>query len=77
MPPVTLRSDSIIELPVTGANVWSLKWGHLESITGVVIDVETGALTQETLNFSMNANVAGAIGWIRKPGAAVDWWPLA
>lgn len=72
--PTALKADSIITLPANSTEVWDLKWGHMQSVTGVTVDIETGALIQQTLNYAMNGILAGALGWIKKPGA-VDIWP--
>ena len=72
--PVAISGDVRLLLPASSGNDWDLQWGHLVSITGVVVDIETNAIIQQTLNFGMNAAVAGALGFIKRPGA-VDWWP--
>lgn len=73
--PVTIGTDAVVKLYTSTTDFWILKWAQLAGITGVSVDVETGAIIQQTLNFNFNGVSAGALGQIRKPGAAVDWWP--
>jgi hypothetical protein len=70
-----LKADSIITLPANDTEVWDLKWGHMQSVTGVTVDIESAALIQQTLNYAMNGIVSNALGWIKKPGAVTIWPP--
>jgi hypothetical protein len=72
------NNESVIKLPVGATNVWELAYAHLDSITGVVVNPETGDIISQTLNFSMTAiDDADNLGYIKKPGSATNWWPLA
>jgi hypothetical protein len=73
--PIALKADGIITLPANGTEVWDLKWCHLESITGITVSPETADPIQQTMNFSMNGFLAGALGWIKRPGAVAYWPP--
>jgi hypothetical protein len=73
--PVAIGVDSVLNLYTNATQFWILKWCQLASITGVTVDIETGAIIQQTLNYNMNGISAGALGQIRVPGAIVDWWP--
>jgi hypothetical protein len=70
-----LKGNSIITLPANSTEVWDLKWGHMQSVTGVTVDIETGSLIQQTLNYAMNGIVSSTLGWIKKPGAVTIWPP--
>lgn len=58
-----------------GTDYWILEWGHLESITGLRADRESGAIIERTYNFIMNGNVGGTLGQIIHPDGTV-LWPL-
>jgi hypothetical protein len=73
--PVLLGADALIKLYTDDTSFWSLKWCQLQGITGVSVDIETGAIIQQTLNFNFNGISAGVLGHIRKPGSLTDYWP--
>jgi hypothetical protein len=73
--PTPIKGESIITLPANSTEVWELKWAHLQSVSGVVVDIETGAIIGQTLNYVMNGIVSNALGFIKKPGAVTIWPP--
>jgi hypothetical protein len=73
--PIVIGADAIIKLYTNATEFWDLKWCQLQGISGVTIDIETGALIQQTLNFNFNGIKNAALGYIRKPGSLTDYWP--
>jgi len=73
--PVAISDDAIVKLFVNTTDFWELKWCQLQGVTGVSVDVETGAIIQQTLNLNFNGVRNGALGHIRRPGSATDYWP--
>jgi hypothetical protein len=61
---------------VNAAHYWTLKWAHVSDFSGLVVDRETGAIIQQTVNLGMNGYYGGDEGSIRIPGAGSDWWPF-
>lgn len=73
---INIGDDTTLVLPATATTSWTLKWCQLTGITGVVMDLESGAIIQQTLNFGFNAVSGTTLGQIRKPGGVSDWWPF-
>lgn len=66
--PVGTTTQGIIELP----GGWGLSWGHLESLSSLMVDRETGAIIGRTLNYAMDG-YKDAIGAIISPLG--PFWP--
>jgi hypothetical protein len=70
------NSDSVVTITCAGsAGIWTIDnmiWGD---ISGVKVDIESGAIIGATLNAMFDAYPANVIGSISGPGAASSYWP--
>lgn len=48
-------------------------WAHLASITGLTVDVESGAIISQTYAFEMKASLAAVLGSVKIPGPTTIW----
>jgi len=70
-----MQADYELVMGVDAATDWTLRYGHLRDYTGLVVDPNTQAIQQQTMNFEMTGlhPTTGAIGQILLPGGAVFW----
>jgi len=65
----------IFRMQVAAGIYWELAYGMIREFTGLTVDVSTGAIVQRTVNVDMNYNAPAGLGYIKRPGDAVNWWP--
>jgi len=71
----------MLRLYVTSSLYYELKWGMMRDVTGIQVNRQTGAIVQQTVNFSMcgmdtdAGSYAAATGHVLMPGGE-QWWPL-
>jgi hypothetical protein len=68
------KGDNVYFRPyVTATTYWDLKWGCIESFSGITVNRETGAIIQMSVNAKMKAQVAGVLGYVKKPDTTTFW----
>lgn len=69
------------KLYVTDTLFWRLRWGMVRDFTGIQVNMETGAIIQQTVNVDMDGfdltagSYAAATGYVKKPDGTT-WWPF-
>lgn len=71
--------NNILRLWVDATTYWDLYWAHLVDVSDLRVDMDTGAIIQQTNNFAMAGfNIEnGQNGHIGRPGedgASNPWW---
>ena len=71
--------DTVLRLWVDASTYWDLWWAHLTSISDLRVDMDTGAIIEQTNNFAMNgfdigASGDGRIGRPGEDGGSNPWW---
>ncbi len=70
-----IGTNLILILPINAIDYWGLRFGHVDSFSGITVDNNTGAIISQTINIGMQANSGSAMGAITKPAAGSAWWP--
>lgn len=70
------QNDYILKMGVDASTEWEFRYAHLRDYSGLVVDPNTQAIQQQTMNFEKTAldPATDAIGLILKPGGA-QYWP--
>jgi hypothetical protein len=75
-----IGDDLDLKLYVSAAAFWHLTWMHVDNVTGLTVDRESGAIMQQTVNFGMQGfdvtagSYAASQGKILLPSGS-EFWP--
>ncbi len=70
-----LGDDLRLRMFINATEFYELQWGQLTDYSGILTDIETGAIIQRTANVGMNGyDDTGTEGTIILPDLTV-WWP--
>lgn len=73
---VTKGNQIMLRLYVTSVLFWEFKYGRVKDFTGITVNIDTGAIIQQTVNVEMDGvnEDDGTIGHIILPDTTT-WWP--
>lgn len=66
-------TNHLMRLYIDNTLCFDFKWAHLATITGLTVDVESGAIISQTYNFEMKATLSGVLGEVKTPGPVTLW----
>jgi len=71
--PGDIGTDSQIRIYTNATEFWALKWCHLDAVSDLNVNIETGEVISRTMNFKKNGYVGGVEGHIINPTPTTKW----